>query len=295
MLRYADVKTYHDIVGDGGSRVAEQVGELRSRIAARLAGVRHRVAVGSGKGGVGKSTLTWQLASALRRNGASVAVLDADINGPSQARLAGMHEVPFVPTADGVALSRNRDGIGVVSLGSLVPEGEAVDFDNVSKGESHTWRATREFSAMAELLAAVEWGELDHLLVDLPPGAERTFQYAEFLGEQTSFVLVGIPSDLARGVVTRSVAALRKTPNRVLGYVENMSGYYCSECDDVRPLFPETGDVNLGIPCLGRIPFDPELASISDSGESVAEARRPALRAVAEIAESIHSTLEKPR
>jgi len=195
------MKSYYDIVGDGGSRIAEQVGAMQAAIGEKLAGVKHRLAIGSGKGGVGKSTLTRQLATALRQRGNACAIFDADINGPSQARLSGLQNVPLLPGAEGVVLPKDANGVGVVSLGSLVPEGEAVNFDSVSEGDSYTWRATREFTAVAELLGSIDWGQLDYLLFDLPPGAERTFQFAEFLGSTTSFLLVTVPSDLARGVV----------------------------------------------------------------------------------------------
>ncbi len=281
------MKSYHDIVGDGGSRVLEQVVEQRARITDGLAGVRHLVAVGSGKGGVGKSTLTFHLASALRARGLRIAILDADFNGPSQARMAGMQETMFVPGRNKVALPRTRNGIGVFSMGSLIPESEALDFESVASGESQTWRATREFALLSEILGAFEWGEIDLLMFDLPPGAERTVQYADYLrpfdraqgGPRTSFLLVTIPSDVARGVVARSVAALSKGPfdeaqggpNRLLGYVENMSGYYCRDCDDIKPLFASSPSPSLEIPCLGTIPFDPELAQCCDRGIPLTE------------------------
>ena len=286
------MKSYFDIAGDGGSRILEQVGEQRSRMAQRLAGVGRLVAVGSGKGGVGKSTLAHLLALALHDDGARCAVLDADLNGPSQARLAGLRDVPFVPGSSGLALPRSSRGIGVVSLGGVVPESDALNFASVSSGDSHTWRATREFTALAELVAAVEWGELDYLLVDLPPGAERTFQYAEFFGAETAFVLVTIPSELSRGVVARSLAALRQASNPVLGYVENMKGYWCSDCAEVKPLFPESERVELGIPCLGEVPFDPQLAEDCDRGALPAIADRPWMPAVRAIAQEVKARLD---
>lgn len=260
------MKGYHDIDGDGGSRILEQVAERRSRIVDGLAGVRHLVAVGSGKGGVGKSTLTLHLAAALHARGLRVAILDADFNGPSQARMAGVHDALFIPGSTKVALPRTRTGIGVFSLGSVIPESESLEFESMAAGESHTWRATKEFSLLGDVLAAFEWGQLDLLLCDLPPGADRTVQYADFLGPRTSFLLVTIPSQVSRGVVARSVAALSRRPNRLLGYVENMSGYYCHDCDQVKPLFASVADSNLGLPCLGTIPFDPELARLCDEG-----------------------------
>ena len=104
-----NVKGYHDIVGDGGSRILEQVAEQRTRITDGLAGVRHLVAVGSGKGGVGKSTLTLHLAGALRARGLRIAILDADFNGPSQARMAGVQGALFVPGSHKVALPRTSE------------------------------------------------------------------------------------------------------------------------------------------------------------------------------------------
>ena len=286
------MKTYHDITGDGGSDVIGQVVAKRSKIAASLSQVRHMIAVGSGKGGVGKSTLTMQLAEALRASGARVAILDADLNGPTQARLGGVRGAPVVPGVHGLIPPRTASGIAVVSMGALVPESEAVDFDSVSSGDSYVWRATREFAAFGDLLAGVTWGALDFLLVDLPPGAERTFQYAEFLGEAASFVLVTIPSDVSRGVVSRAIAAMRKTPNRILGYVENMSGYYCEGCDAVRSLFTGTATVDLDLPRLGAVPFDPELAAACDRGVPLVGDDRPAVTAVRAIAAKLSTLLE---
>ena len=286
------MKSYHDIVGDGGSDVIGQVVAKRSKIAESLSQVRHMVAIGSGKGGVGKSTLTMQLAEALRARGARVGILDADLNGPTQARLGGVRGAAVVPGVSGLVPPRTASGIAVVSMGALVPESEAVDFDSVSSGDSYVWRATREFSAFGDLLAGVAWGALDYLLVDLPPGAERTFQYAEYLGEAAAFVLVTIPSDVSRGVVSRAIAAMRKTPNRILGYVENMSGYYCEGCDSVRPLFTGSATVDIDIPLLGAVPFDPELAAACDRGARLADRARPSIKAIDAIAAKLSQLLE---
>lgn len=286
------MKSYHDIAGDGGSRILDQVVEQRSRIADGLAGVRHLVAVGSGKGGVGKSTLTLHLAGALRARGLRLAILDADFNGPCQARMAGVQQAVFVPGADKVALPRTESGIGVFSIGSLIPESEALDFESAARGESQTWRATREFAMLGEVLGSFDWGQLDVLLVDLPPGAERTVQYADFLGPRAAFVLVTIPSQVSQGVVARSVAALSKGRHRVLGYVENMSGYYCRECRAIKPLFASRGST-LDIPCLGSVPFDPELARHCDLGISFAGLRdTPVGLALDQIAQRLTTTLD---
>jgi ATP-binding protein involved in chromosome partitioning len=308
------MKGYHDIVGDGGSRVLEQVAEQRARIADGLAGVRHLVAVGSGKGGVGKSTVTLHLANALRARGLRIAILDADFNGPSQARMAGIQGAVFVPppspkgsgvaACNKVALPRTSTGIGVFSMGSLIPESAALEFESAARGESHTWRATREFALLGEILRSFEWGALDVLLFDLPPGADRTVQYADFLGDRTSFLLVTIPSEVARGVVARSVAALSKGPfdgaqgrlNRILGYVENMSGYYCRDCEAIKPLFGCPEPFDLGIPCLGTVPFDPELARLCDRGMPLANlADTPVAQALDHVAQQLLESLESTK
>ena len=287
------MKGYHDIAGDGGSNVVEQVKAKHGRIAQSLAGVANMVAIGSGKGGVGKSTLTMQLACAFADEGAAVAILDADLNGPSQARMAGLGGAPLLPGSDGLVIPRTAGGIGVVSMGLLVPEAQALDFASVADGDTYVWRATREFALLGDLLAGVGWGKLDYLLIDLPPGAERTVQYADFFGAKAAIVLVTNPSDLSRGVVSRSLAALGKARSRVLGYVENMKGYACEGCDSIRPLFPESSSVDLGVPSLGAAPFDPAVAAACDRGEPPrGDPDGPAWHAVLDISRRIRRSLE---
>jgi ATP-binding protein involved in chromosome partitioning len=155
---------------------------------------------------------------------------------------------------------------------------------------------------LGQVLGSFDWGALDLLLFDLPPGAERTVQYADFLEPRTSFLLVTIPSQVSRGVVARSVAALAKGSHRVLGYVENMSGYYCRDCDAIKPLFdsPEPFDsaqgdrAKLEIPCLGTVPFDPELARHCDIGIPLAGTpESPVARALEHVAQRLLDSLER--
>ncbi len=288
------MRTYSQIEGDGGSRVVEQISDLNAAIARRMADIRHVVAVGSGKGGVGKSTLTRQLGAVLAAQGKRVGILDADLNGPSQAVLGGVQGIPPLPGEEGLLLPVSRDGLKILSVGSLLAAGEALAWPSASPRHTHVWRATRELAKLAELLAAVCWGPLDVLLVDLPPGPERTAQFADFLGPQAALLLVSIPSALARGVVARSVSALAPLPNRLLGYVENMSGYACAGCDT---LFPESTEAaGLGVPCLGRIPFDPQLAALSDEGRAITEMADagPVATALTAAAGALMLALEEP-
>jgi ATP-binding protein involved in chromosome partitioning len=288
------MKSYADIPGDGGSGVVAQVVEHQQAMAAALAGVDQIVAIASGKGGVGKSTVTMALAQALVAQGRRVAVLDADLNGPCQAAMAGLEGRPWVPGEKGLEVPRRSDGLGVVSLGSLLPAGEALRFGTVSHGDEQVWRGTREMTFLGQVLAGVAWGKLDFLLVDLPPGAERTAQLAGLLGARAAFVLVTIPSAVARRVVARSIDALAGSPGRLIGYVENMAGYACGGCGEVRPLFPP-GEP-LPLPCLGSIPFDPELAALCDAGwPAGGGAASPAVAAARATAEALCNTLEVSR
>ena len=181
--------------------------------------------------------------------------------------MAGVQGALFVPGSHKVALPRTSNGIGVFSMGSLIPESEALEFESAAHGESHTWRATREFALLSEILGSFEWGALDLLMFDLPPGAERTVQYADFLGAAD---VVPARDDPFRGGTGRGRAlggsSVEGTPIAVLGYVENMSGYYCRDCNAVKPLFASAESPSLGIPCLGTVPFDPELARHCDRG-----------------------------
>ncbi len=291
------MKTYHDIVGDGGSNVIAQVQAQQRAISEALSGIRHRLAIGSGKGGVGKSTVTMALARSLRRQGLDVAILDADFNGPCQAKLAGLGAAPWIPGENGLVLPRDERGIGVASFGSLLPEASPMELDSVAQGDEQTWRATREFALLGQLLGSVDWGSLDVLLFDLPPGAERTRQYAQFLGEDTAFVLVTIPSDLSHSVVARSITALDGGTTRLLGYVENMAGYYCRDCGEVKPLFPASASATeLPILCLGSVPFDPVLAALGEGASTEGSAgEHPSNQAIDRAARRISEALETDR
>ncbi len=288
------MKNYYDIPGDGGSNILDQVAGRKSTIDENMGSIRHLVAIGSGKGGVGKSTLSMQLASAWRAKGMSIAILDADFNAPAQACLGGVSDAALIPTLTGVSIPRTSEGIGVLSMGTLMPDREPLDLDAAAPGDSHIWRATKEFTILAQLLATIEWGELDVLLVDLPPGTERTIQHAEFFGPKMSLVLVTVPTALARGVVARCASGLENAGARTLGYIENMSGYYCAECKSIRPLFSSKDAVPFDLPFLGGVPFDPKLAELSDSGESLSNYPELACaKAVRDIADRIYQELEE--
>ena len=266
-------KRYRDIVGDGGSNILVQVEELQARLRARMARVRKKVAVTSGKGGVGKSVLTANLASILAADGRRVGVLDADLNGPSMAKLLGVRGQHLHLSPVGVHPAEGPLGIRVRSMDLLLPEDRApLTWEAPTQQDAFVWRGTMEATALRELLADTAWGDLDLLLLDLPPGAPTLPTLAGLLDLDGALV-VTIPSEVAGLVVSRLVELARTHGVRLLGLVENMAGYLCVACGTLGELFPGDGESlaeTSGLPLLARIPFDPRIAWCPDRGRPYA-------------------------
>lgn len=285
------MKGYRDLAGDGGSGVATQVAARQARLAARMAGVRHAVAVVSGKGGVGKSALTANLAAALAGRGLRVGALDADLNGPTLGAMLGVRGQTLRVTETGVAPAVSPTGVRVLSMDLLLPDDEApVVWAAPTQTDAHTWRGTMEATALHEFLADTDWGALDVLLVDLPPGADRLAVVAGLLPGLAGAVVVTIPSAVSHLVVRKALTLARAGGTRVLGLVENMAGYVCARCGEPGALFEGPGGeataARHGIPFLGRVPFDPRLAVAADRGRPfvLEHPEAPTARALDEIA-----------
>lgn len=292
------MKRYKDIVGDAGSDIVGQVEAQLRRLTERLARVRRVVAVISGKGGVGKSSVTANLAAAFARDGLAVGVLDADLNGPSIAKMLGVRGRSLPVTADGVLPPETAHNIRVMSMDLLLPSDDTpVTWDAPTQAESHVWRGNMEANTLREFLADTAWGSLDLLLVDLPPGADRLTTVAGLVPGLSGAIVVTIPSEVSHLVVKKSVSVAREVRAPILGLLENMAGYVCGTCGAVGPLFQgPAGEVvaaELGIAFLGRIPFDPRIAVTGDQGVPfVAEqSDSPAARAFLEIAERIRAAV----
>jgi len=292
------MKRYKDIVGDGGSGIVSQVEEQHRRLVERLARVRHVVAVLSGKGGVGKSSVTANLATAFVREGFAVGVLDADLNGPSIAKMLGVRGRSLPVTAEGVLPPESREGIRIMSMDLLLPSDETpLTWSASTQAESHVWRGNMEANALREFLADTAWGQLDLLLIDLPPGVERLTTLADLVPTLSGGVVVTIPSEVSHLVVKKSVSVAREARVPILGLLENMAGYVCEACGAVGPLFHGPGGegmaAELGIPFLGRVPFDPRMTVAGDRGiPFVAEhPDSPAAQALLQVANRIRATL----
>ena len=223
-------------------------------------GVRNIIAVISGKGGVGKSFVTSMLASELKKHGYEIGVLDADLTGPSIAKVLGVTGKPSKGPNGGIIPLRTRGGIKVMSI-NLVLDDPSMPV---------IWRGPIVNSVIRQLYWDVEWGDLHYLLVDLPPGTSdaplTVFQSLPLDG----VIVVSSPQDLASMIVAKAVNMAKKMEAPILGLVENMSYLNCPSCGDRVNLFGEPkGEKlasSLGVPFLGAVPLDPSIARLSDEG-----------------------------
>jgi ATP-binding protein involved in chromosome partitioning len=246
---------------------------------------RTMIAVASGKGGVGKSTLAANLAIALARQGRKVGLVDADIYGPSQPHLLGSNEKP---QAEGKKLKPvEAQGIRFLSLGQLVSAGHAL-----------AWRGPMASGALAQLVEA-DWGDTELLIVDLPPGTGDVQLSLVQKSRPDGALIVSTPQDLSLIDATRAVDLFRKTSVPVLGVVENMAGYVCPHCGESSDPFgsggAEAAAGQIGVPFLGRLPLSAAVREASDAGTPPAAGEGPDADAFAALAGRLLDALETAR
>src|SRR5438128_1311293 len=278
------------------AKVLEQISENTKQVHARMAGIRHKLVVMSGKGGVGKSMTTVNLALAFARQGDQVGVLDVDLNGPCVPKMLGMRGRRFAMTADGAMPPVGPLGLKVGSMDFFLEELAPVQW----KGPmdlSPVWLGLTEMNVIREFIADIVWGELDYLLTDLPPGAaaDKPPVIAGFIPDLDGAIVVTTPSEIASDVVQKSIAYARDLGIKVLGIVENMSMYRCPQCGTESELFE--GDTEamcqaLDLPLLGRIPFDRILAKSFDKGTPLLDASYPTLKLYDEIASRVKTLVD---
>jgi len=261
-------------------RLEPELGEKTGRV--RLEGVRHIVAVASGKGGVGKSTVAANLAIALSRLGLTVGLLDADIYGPSVPTLFGVQSERPRSAGGGRFHPIEKFGVQLVSIGFFLTDKAPV-----------IWRGPMVMGAVRQFLKDVIWSSLDYLIVDLPPGtgdAQLTLAQQVYLD---GVVIVTTPQDLALLDALRAVKMFRQLHCPLLGVVENMSFFVCPDCGERDELFGHGGGERIagqeGIKLLARVPIFPELREGGDNGMpiTVAQPEHPASRAFAELAQQV--------
>ena len=244
-----------------------------------LPGIANVIVVGSGKGGVGKSTVSSNLAVALARQGRRVGLLDADIYGPSQPRMMGVSKRPASP--DGKLIEPvQAHGVTMMSLGLMLKEDEAV-----------VWRGPMIMGALQQLLNQVLWGDLDVLVIDLPPG---TGDIQLTLGQRTQLsgaIVVSTPQDVAMLDAKKALDMFIKLKTPILGLIENMSTYVCPNCGHEEHLFGHGGVAahakQMGLPFLGELPLSLDVRLAGDAGTPIALGDSPAAQAYARIAKGL--------
>lgn len=231
----------------------------QKRLVENMAKIKHKIVIMSGKGGVGKSTMAANIAYGLLLEGRKVGVLDADIHGPNIPIMFGVEGEKMEHLGEPY---RVHEDLVLVSLSFLM-------------GSSDTpivWRGPAKTGAIIQLLADVNWGELDYLVVDLPPGTgDEQLTIAQNLGKIDGTIIVTTPQDVAMLDSRKSVKFAQMVNMPVLGFIENMSGYICSHCGEKIDIFKKGGadkaSLELGVPVLGKIPLEPDIVDAGDSGK----------------------------
>ncbi|MBD3368567.1 MAG: P-loop NTPase [Candidatus Eisenbacteria bacterium] len=240
---------------------SEQDFKDRQALARRLCMIDHKILVLSGKGGVGKSTVASGLAVALGERGRRVGLLDVDIHGPSVPRLLGLNDTQVTGSQDSINPAVTGSGVRVMSVGFLL----------TGPDDAVIWRGPLKYSLIKQFLKDVEWGRLDYLIVDSPPGTgDEPLAVAQLVDDADGSVIVTTPQMLSVSDVRRSIAFSRKVKLPVLGVVENMSGFACPHCGKESDIFGSGGGrtmaEDVGAPFLGSVPIDPAMVSAGDDG-----------------------------
>jgi ATP-binding protein involved in chromosome partitioning len=246
--------------------------------------VKHTIAISSGKGGVGKSTVAVNLAVALAQQGAKVGLMDADMYGPNVPMMMGVRKQP--EQQEGKLLPAESHGVKLISMGFFVPEETPL-----------TWRGPMIHTAIQQFFRDVLWGELDYLLIDLPPGTGDAQLSISQLVPLSGAVIVTTPQEVALHDSRKGLVMFQKVNVPLLGIIENMSYFVCGKCGERTEIFAygggERAAEKLGIPFLGRIPIDPAIRAGGDTGMPiiVADPNSPQTKAFMEIASTLIARL----
>ncbi len=265
--------------------------QMKMALEEKLKGIKRKIVIMSGKGGVGKSFIAANLALALAEKGYMVGVLDLDFHGPSTPRMLGMKVRGLVALSDGIMPATGPLGIQVMSLDFLLPDDTTPVI----------WRGPLKAKAVTQFITDVYWPELDYLIVDMPPGTgDEALTVAQQLPPMDGAVFVTIPSEISVEVVGRSVAFAEKVGIKPLGVVENMSSFYCPCCHTTYRIFGKSsGKViaeKFGIRFLGEIPLDPRVGEALEKMAPflLAYPDSPASEAIRKFADAVEDVLGGP-
>jgi ATP-binding protein involved in chromosome partitioning len=293
-----DIKTIlNNLEYPDDAQVMKQIVDQTLQVKTRMGRIRRKILVLSGKGGVGKSMTTVNLALAFARKGQKVGVLDVDLNGPCVPRMLGMKGARFEITPEGAVPPTGPLGMKIASMDFFLNREDAPVRWKGPMELSPVWLGMMEMSVLREFLGDIVWGELDYLFADLPPGAaaDKPPAIAGFIPELDGAVVVTTPSEVAQMVVKKSIVYARDVGIRIIGLIENMSGALCPQCRTEVPLFQgDTSAISesLDVPLLGKIPFDRQLNLASDRGEPILDGSHPIARRYGEIADKIIAYLD---
>ncbi|BCU68563.1 ATP-binding protein [Sulfolobales archaeon HS-7] len=285
-------------MSDNPFRIQRQPRDLRKQPAAiqavdtkiqvNMSKIRHKIAVLSGKGGVGKSFVSSNIALAIASTGKRVGVVDVDFHGPSIPKMMGIRGKSLYADEQGIIPVDGPFGVKVVSMDFLLPKDDTPV----------VWRGAIKHTAIKQFLGDVKWGELDYLFVDMPPGTgDEALSIMQLLSNPTGFIIVTIPSEVSTLAVKKSISFAKTTNTKILGIIENMSYYECG--NERHYIFgKEKGRKmaeEMGVPLLGEVPIDERIAESNDLGEPFF-LRYPdseTAKAFLKIAESVLNIVEK--
>jgi ATP-binding protein involved in chromosome partitioning len=248
--------------------------------------IKNKIMVMSGKGGVGKTSTAVNLSIALAGSGHKVGIMDVDLHGPDVPRMLGINGMPQLTANHKLSPMRYSDNLSAISIESFIP----------GKDDAIIWRGPLKFSAIRQFIGDVEWGELDFLVIDSPPGTgDEPLTVAQMISDAKA-IIVTTPQEIALADVRKSINFCRAVKMEIFGLIENMSGFNCPHCGEQIELFGSGGGERtaneMGVRFLGRIPFDPEVVACGDSGacyqkvhkdSAVAKAFSELCRAVAKL------------
>lgn len=269
-------------------KIRQQEEEARRR----LSKIKHKIIVLSGKGGVGKSFITANIAAALAQKGYTVGVLDADIHGPSIPKIFGVHGQSLYAGPGGIMPLMGTGNVRVVSVDLMLPNEEAALI----------WRGPLKTGFIREVLSMVNWGEMDFLLVDLPPGTgDEALTIAQLIKDLDGAIIVTTPSDLTRIVVKKAISFCKQLNVRILGIINNMCCFICPKCGSKYYIFGKGGAAKLaqevGLQLLADIPLDPRISEAMDKGVPfvVAFPEAEAAKKLMDVAEKIAETVSQAK
>ncbi len=266
-----------------GAAKQQKQNEQDAAVQDSLGKIKNKIIVMSGKGGVGKSSVSVNLAIALAKKGFQVGIMDVDIHGPDIPRMLGLDGMLGVSPNHKLTPVKYSDNLRAVSIESL----------STSKDDAIIWRGPIKHSVILQFIADVEWGSLDYLIIDSPPGTgDEPLTVAQIINDSKA-IIVTTPQEVALGDVRKSINFCKTVKMEIFGLIENMSGFTCPHCNKAIDLFGYGGGertaVSSGIPFLGRIPFDSNVVICGDAGTSYQEkyADSPVTKAFAGIADKM--------